>query len=311
MGHARYANINMKKSQIISKIFLSVFILVGLFFSFEHADAASLKMYVTSQSDSVQIGDTILLNVYAQSDQEINVVEGVLVVSNPADIVSINTGGSIMSMWPKTPTIDGRRISFIGGTPSAVFGKSLKLFTVAIKPSTVNPIRISFEKVNANLNDGKGTRVFGVGTPFEIKVLASTNDTNNTANRNDELGVLVSGDNTDPEPFVIELGRDSKLYDGKYFITFFATDRDSGIDYYEVTEEGFPAVRPDGNIYVLHNQSLDKKVKVKVFDHAGNSRVETFGGQPSPMWVKIIGVILLLGVGGIAVYKFFFRKNKY
>jgi hypothetical protein len=310
MGHVWITNINMKKIRLITKFLLVAFIISGTIFSFEIATAASLKMYVTSQTDSVRTGDTILLNIYAQSDQEINVAEGVLVVSNPADIVSISTGGSIMSLWPKSPTVEGRRINFIGGTPSAVFGKSLKLFTVAIKPSTTNPIRINFEKVNANLNDGKGTRVFGTGTPFEIKVLAGADGSSSKSIQNNELSSLVSQDNTDPEPFTIEIGRDSKLYNGKYFITFFATDLDSGIDYYEVTEEGFPTIRPDGNIYVLHNQNLDKKVKVKVFDHAGNSRVETFGGKPTPLWVRILGAVLLVGVVGTAIYRFFLRKNK-
>lgn len=231
----------------------------------------------------------------------VNVVDGTVTVNNPDDVAAINTGGSVLSLWPTKPSLDGNKISFVGGTPSGVKGAALTLFTIAVKPSKANSIEIGFNNIATYLNDGKGTKILASGSTQSLSVETTSEQTDN------QLATLISDDKTPPEPFTIELGSDPALYDGKYFISFYTTDNQSGINHYEVTESGFQTVR-SGNVYVLQDQTRTKNIEIRVFDNAGNIRIQklTFTPEISNGSLAIlisIGFIILLIVG------FMFRKR--
>ena len=98
-----------------------------------------------------------------------------------------------------------------------------------------------------------------------------------------------------------------KMVGINYFISFYTTDNQSGINHYEVTESGFQTVR-SGNVYVLQDQTRTKNIEIRVFDNAGNIRIQklTFTPEISKGSLAIlisIGFIILLIVG------FMFRKR--
>jgi hypothetical protein len=117
----------------------------------------------------------------------------------------------------------------------------------------------------------------------------------------------VSNDKIPPEKFIIILGQDKKVYDGKIFAFFSAVDNQSGIDHYEVMENGSKPIRT-GSVYVLSDQSDRVKLKVLAFDKAGNSTASYYPNYTKPVawgWV----IVIVLGVYIIVkVYKN--RKNK-
>lgn len=293
----------MKKRTLIIN-----FVLIAIFwFALPAVSVRAMSMSVDYSKNAVHVGDTVLLKITLNTDgKEINVIDGDITFSSPSDVTSISTGGSIFKLWPRKPSLERNKILFTGGTPSGVFGSSLQVFTVAVKPKTAKPIKINFENVAAHLNDGAGTRISVKSSAVEIPVLAKGDE-------KDELASLFTLDETPPLPFDIELGRDLSLYDGKYFISFYAEDKDSGIDMYMVKEEGHQEVR-SGSVYVLQNQNLSGKVEVKAIDNAGNTRTQTLdlkGGSTWKTWVKTIingAFIIAIFVAALLVIFYFGRR---
>lgn len=280
----------MKKQKIIS-----YFVVAAFFWLLFPMGVQAMSVSVDFPKEPLHVGDTALLKVVVNTDgKEINVVEGAVKFGNPNDIVSITTGGSIFKLWTRKPSLEGSKILFTGGTPSGVFSNSLQLFTIAVKPKSAKPIKINFENIAAYLNDGKGTKVSLSGSPVEIPVLSA-------GEGKDQLASLVTSDENPPLEFQIELGRDPSLYDGKYFISFYATDNESGIDMYMVSEDGYPEVR-SGSVYVLQDQTLSGTVEVKAIDNAGNTRTQALKLKAGTSWLRIITIIILVFVVILAIY---------
>lgn len=277
--------------------------LVALFFCATPNHANAAKIFIDLPEKPISVGNVSLLKVMIDTEgKEINAVEGVLKFTSTVDITSINTGGSIFDLWTRKPSVEADTISFTGGTTAGVYGKSLKLFTIAIKPSSTKTIEISLEKATTYLNDGKGTEIITSGQTIKIPVQVSATPKN-------ELASLINEDKTPPSPFKIELGKDSSVYDGKYFISFYATDEDSGINRYEIIENDQPLVR-SGNTYILQNQNLSGFVTVKAIDNAGNERIQTLELQSRLPWMNILLLIISVLVIFYVIYFFIFRKKR-
>jgi hypothetical protein len=80
----------------------------------------------------------------------------------------------------------------------------------------------------------------------------------------------------------------------------------SGINRYEVRENGLPAVR-SGNTYVLEDQSLKGIVEVKAVDNAGNFSTETIDlKKKANKYGLYIGLLILI----IGIFIYFKVKKK-
>ncbi len=281
---------NIKNKTLYLTSLLAVFLLPVFYLQ-------ALTITVQPPQQPLQVGKTSLVKILLENKdktREINALEGKLKLSSPDDVVSIITGGSIFNLWPIKPSLDKNIIAFAGGTQSGVFGGALNVFTIAIKPKTTEAIQLDFEGVSAYLNDGLGTKVAVAGLPSKLSVLK-------TPNNDDELSTLVSSDDLAPQSFNIDLGKDPTLYDGKYFISFYSSDNESGIKDYEVAESGFETVK-SGNVYVLQNQKLTSTVKVKAIDNAGNERIKTIKLNSGSNWLKTMMFVVLVIVAGLVGY---------
>jgi len=106
-------------------------------------------------------------------------------------------------------------------------------------------------------------------------------------------------DATPPEPFKLEIGQDPTVFEGKYFLSFYTTDKTSGIDYFEI-KEGKRASKIISSPYVLEDQTLQSKITVKAIDKAGNERISQIlpPEKPFPYSAAIlilVAIIIILG----------------
>lgn len=289
----------MKKNSFKTFSVLAVFLIFAAPVSVKAA-----KIFI-DQPEKMTADNTYLIKVALDTEgKEINVAEGILRFDKSSEIISINTGGSIFDLWPRKPSLASGKISFTGGTTAGVYGPNLKLFSIAVKPTKPEIIKISFEDAAVYLNDGKGTKIIAASSPLEIKVLPAQKKDN-------ELVSLINEDKNPPAPFKIDLGRESSVYEGKYFISFYATDKESGVQRYEVKENNLPMVR-SGNVYILQNQELSGQVEVKAIDNAGNIRSQMINLEEeknqsgSPVNVLIVAIVLIV----VTAMFFVFKKNK-
>ena len=172
------------------------------------------------------------------------------------------------------------------------------------------------------LNDGQGTKAEALYRGTDVIIGSGTGTANAWL---DEMRT----DTTAPEPFTIELDREPTAYNGKYFIAWSTTDKQSGIDHYEVLETdpwkfGFFSffngerrafwTRAESP-YVLQDQNLRSKILVKAVDKIGNEQIAMLEPETSllrkvevdRMWIF---VTILLSLLVFAVTAWRIRRKK-
>ncbi len=241
------------------------------------------------------VGDTILFSVRIDSEgKNINAVEGEVVLDHAADAVSLtdlNTSGSQLSLWPikPLPSEHNTRISFAGGSPGGFTSNNAIVFNVVLKLQEAGQVALSLDHIGVYVNDGKGTKDAVSVKDLTIDVLPKKSD----AQPVDDWSAIVLNDTTPPEPFEVYAGQEGSVFDGKKFLSFSTTDEQSGISYYEVTEDNIPPVRSNGT-YVLQEQNKPVKVTVIAYDSASNAR-ESIYNSPAPATSSYSVILACIG----------------
>lgn len=272
-------------------------------------------LYLESSQNEYQLGDTFIaeLRINVEQGECINTAE-IYLSSEPRilEVKDFSKGDSIISLWLKEPEFskESGLVSFIGGIPGGYCGllpgdpgKSNLLGTIIFevrKGSEITEVKF-LDSSQILLNDGLGTpaelekkgKIFTIlaGSPEVVKK---------------EWQERLEDDKIPPEPFGIEIRQDSLVFEGEYFLTFLTSDKQTGIDHYEVREgrrEWKRAVSP----YLLEDQNLQSIIGVKAVDKAGNERIVEYEptGKPNLYWLILIFIVILI----IIFWKFFKRRR--
>lgn len=311
-------------------------------------EAASL--YIDPARSELYRGDSVVLNVRLNVDRDagecVNTIDAVLNYPDSLDPVAVSVGDSIVSLWPEKPKInrDNNTITLAGGIPNGYCGRvdgdprltnnivklvfRLPGFAIGAGGSDLSATAtVSFaEQTTVYLNDGRGTRIAPTTYPATIALNreASTNLQN-------EWQQSIDSDDIPPEPFSIAL---SKNPAGKYIVSVNTTDKQTGIEEYQIMEEpldqfgSFAWGRADApwitmerpENYILRDQSLNSIIRVQAIDKAGNQTLatlvpdesmRTLSGTAIVFYVAIAGVLVLLITFGVLGMLFWRRrKNK-
>ncbi len=267
-------------------------------------------IYFSSGSQNIYDGDTFIIEARISSpDKLINVIDGTFLFDRDNDkmtVKELSTGGSIFPLWAQEPVFsntDGR-ISFVGGTPDGFQGEKGIILRIIFTAQNEGKAQLAFDdKSLIFLNDGKGTKINYQQNPLTISILKRPPG----IAPKDEWQKIIEEDKTPPEPFEITLGKNPALFDNQYFISFFATDKESGVAYYEVKEGDYDFVRTTSP-YLLKDQPLKGIIKVRAVDMAGNERIVEFAPTvpvvvpPMPFyktvifWIITFFVLIAIGV---------------
>ncbi len=271
---------------------------LGLFFPI-HTYAAQVSF---SLMPNEVVGDTATI-VEVRLDTEgrdVNAIEGIVRLENAGTAVVssavVETGGSVLTLWPVAPTysaVDGI-IRFTGGIPEGFTREGL-IFRIRIFASKPGTVSLSWIGGSAYLGDGKGTTESISSRSITISLSPSTPNPINPA----------SIDSKPPYFDMVEVGRDAEAFDGKYFVSFHATDDLSGLDRYEVTEDQV-VTKVENGVYVLHDQEKKARVILTAYDKAGNSKsIKVPAEYDRDMYLAVAVVIF------IACIMFFIRRKFY
>ena len=234
------------------------------------------NVYIDTSYPDFFVGDTIMLSVRVDSENEnINVVEGSVLLDYPtelASLIDINTAGSKFSLWPvkPLPSASNTSISFVGGSPDGLNSKDAIIFNIVLKLQKVGQITLTPNNFSVYLHDGEGTQINPRLSPLSLNILTKPQE----IPAKDEWRDLLKQDKTPPEFIEAITSRDLHLFDNQYFVSFFATDKGSGIAYYEIKEGDSDFVRAESP-YLLGDQSLKNVIQIKVVDKAGNESIVT------------------------------------
>jgi hypothetical protein len=298
----------MKKN--IFTIYFAFFLSIG----FLPMSASAASIYFETSKKTVSVGDTFIITAKIDAEKtSINSVEGDIVLSSKENNFTINDfslAQSTFTLWPRTPSLskDGGTISFVGGVPGGFTTNKATLFNIVVEAQKEGVITISPKNMAVFANDGKGSRAPVTLTPLTVTIVPK----NDGIASDNEWTALVASDKTNPEKFTIAVGREASLFDGKRFAFFNAIDNQSGISYYEVSENRATPIR-SGSMYVLQNQ--DEKstpdLVVTAYDKAGNKTVSVYK-KPG---ITIFGFSLsfIIGIVVLVIVSLFIkrmRKNK-
>src|SRR3989339_757719 len=249
-----------KNFKTISVIIFSL----GLIFSANFVQATS-SSFILSTSQVI-VGDVFVAELkLADLKQIINAMDG-LVIFDPSflEVQDVSLGDSVFTLWPRTPdfaSIDGK-IMFTGGVPSGTMGGSIVKVVFLAKKTGPTNFYLSDNSI-LYLNDGQGTK---------------------TSAQNQKVSLII------------QLGKDPYTFEGQYFISFFAEDKESGIDHYEV-KEGDKDFVTTASPYILSDQSLKSKIFVKAVDKNGNEKVLEFKNTKAfylQSWFISLVIILII-----------------
>jgi hypothetical protein len=313
-----------------------------LFFAIPSAHAATL--YLDPNQAQLNRGDSITVSVRLDTNEDecVNAIDGVITYTENIQPVDISRGNSIFSMWVEEPIINkaDRTITFAGGIPNGYCGRipgdprltnnvvDLVFQSPGLQigsSESGNMVQLAFDqKTTVYLNDGFGTIA---STTFFGTTIDLTRQPGPAINN--PWGDKVTNDNIFPEAFSITLERTPNAFSNNYFITFNTTDKQSGIDHYEVIEEPLDSKNLFGwgaetapwieakSPYVLEDQSLNSTIRVRAIDKAGNEYIATYVPNEAERSISvenivILGVLAVVGVLVLAglVILFTYIRNK-
>ena len=255
----------IKFKRTISKL-SCLLVLLSVFFSVSgKAGAAELFFEPKEINTDVNSVKKVQVFISTEKNEAINAVD--INIEYPSESLKLkdwSNGNSIISLWIKEPKNNNGIFSFQGIIPGGYNeerGLLMVLRFESLKEGDAE-IVIKYDSL-VLLNDGKGT---AAKTSFSSARIISKSS-------KEEMPILEFTENIPPEPFTPIISRFDEIYGGNYFLIFSTQDKNSGIDYYEVSE-GEEPFRIAQSPYLLRNQKLDENIRVRAVDKAGNERIE-------------------------------------
>lgn len=285
-------------AQSIKLTSVTVLLLLVMNLSWPQLTSAAVTSVVADNA-TVAVGDTAIVSVKLDTQgRKPNTVEGTITITGGAKNITISEftlAGSVLSFWPKTPSLDSAsKISFIGGVPGGFKGGDGLLFKIVFTADSEGQVVFAPADMKVYDNDGKATVLESSAKPLTMTIGPKGDKPTNHW-----LDVIAT-DTKPPHDIKVAFGQDASVYDGKKFMTISALDDESGVDYYEVSEGDRPAVR-SGSTYVLMDQREKSVLTVSAYDKAGNvSKILVTPTDTKPensQWLWIIGVLILIGIG--------------
>ncbi|MDP3995752.1 MAG: hypothetical protein Q8P74_00685 [bacterium] len=263
-------------------------------------------LYLEPAGGNYYQGDTFIVETRIDTEGEcINAIEGNLSFSQDTlEIVDFSKGNSILTIWLKEPAFDQNsgKVFFAGGIPggycgtlSGDSGRSNLLSKIVFKVkenSRGRQARVDLlDSSQALLNDGLGTAAKLEFQGANFSILSGVPESPKK-----EWEEAIEKDKIPPEAFEMEARQDPSVFEGKYFLIFSTTDKQTGVDYYEV-REGKRDWRRAESPYLLEDQSLTSIIRVRAVDKAGNVIIAEHPAleKPFPYWVVALIILIILG----------------
>jgi len=275
------------------------------------------SVYMRTNKTTVNTNESVLVTLYIDTKgNSINTIGGKVSVPGSVSVGDVRYGSSIISLWVDKPTWNSgtRNIAFTGGIPGGFSGGVGTIMSFVVRPTDVGTMSISIQDISVLLNDGSGSEL-KVSTPtLTLSVQkapvapkpepAKPVDVPLIPTAPVEIEPVLPPDTIAPEVFVPMVSRHESIEDNKYFVSFFAIDKDSGIAKYEAREvmsglgifgSGFQTDWQEATSpYVLKYQKWGSRVEIKAYDNNGNSVVSKASKPFDSRVVLVLFVVSML-----------------
>ena len=255
----------------------------------------------------VCVGDEFAVTLSMDSSEAINVVDGALRYDPQAiTFKEARHGSSFVQYWVTAP---GQResgtIDFTGGLPTPGFaGNDGAIFEARFVAQREGVAGYSIApETLALLDDGRATEADTEYVAATMEILPRSDES-----CSGEALRIAETDTEPPLPFEIEITRTDAAFNGDYFASFFTTDAESGVSYYEVMEQSryvttqwFLAASP----YRLQTQGGNVIFSARAVDHAGNVRTvaveQSLEARGVMQRVSDMGILMIAGALAVLI----------
>ena len=280
--------------------------LIFVFFSVL-SEAKATEVFFEPQEINTTTNSVEKVEIFLSTndDENINALE--INVEYPFEFLKLkdwSNGNSIINLWIKEPENNNGIFSFQGIIPGGYFGKSGLLMTLYFEGMKEGLAEIKIKNSSqVLLNDGLGTSAKSSFLPAIINIRTSE----------EEPPKFEFTEKIPPEPFTPLISRSDEIYEGKYFLVFSTQDKNSGIDYYEISE-GEEPFKIAQSPYLLRNQKLDKDIRIRAVDKAGNIRTEIIPVEKTELEkdkfkeILFFSILLLLTIILVIFAKYLYNR---
>lgn len=284
--------------------------------------ASAATISIDSDAHTYGLGDTFIATVRLDNGDEcVNAAQ--IDLSYPIEdlrAVDFSRGDSIFSLWVADPVLDTAKgtVSFSGGVPGGYCGR------IQGDPAQSNILgKVVFTVVGADqaettIDVRPSSKVYlhdGLGTPAQLALagLSLGIEPQPTLSTNPWLDA-VKGDTIAPDAFSVQIESTRGVFGGKYYAVFSTTDKQSGIDHYEIFEDGI--WKRVTSPHLLKDQSLDGGVRVRAVDKAGKMRLADFDPKSVParqysiVEFASVGLLLVIAIAAVLIRLYFARERR-
>ena len=313
----------MTENRHLSWCFAFLFVAISVLPLWASAENLNLK----SAKTNYNVGDSFTVSLTLDTKgQSVNTLSGIVVVpTSKLQILDVRYGNSIVTLWVERPAVSGGTITFTGGTPGGFSGSAGPILSFGLRAKAEGSAAISLKDIKILLNDGKGTELDATSGTLKLSISKvsppkpALKPAPAAEEKPPETEVYaLPPDTVSPESFIPLISNHPSIENNKYFVSFFAVDKDSGILYYEIRErpqiltlittkfdkEPVRAETP----YVLEGQYWAYKVTVRAYDQAGNF---TEGYTIKPLsFVVVVALISALVFIAVLIRRYIYKSRR-
>ncbi|HVU06836.1 MAG TPA: hypothetical protein VHC46_09615 [Thermodesulfobacteriota bacterium] len=274
----------------MKKIFFTAMVLI-----FAAPALAAAAVVSLDAPKTATVGEEILVRVLLDTEKDkANAVSGSISLDQGAlSVLRTYEAQSAITVWIEKPTIVPATparptfIEFSGITPGGFQGR-FELFSFIARSSKAGIAMLRPSDFIVLKNNGEGTAVATRSTPASVTIQAGSS-----------TATVLIADAVSPEGFAPVVASSKDLFDGKAFVSFSATDKNTGIDHYEYAVSRFFAPKPSAYMVVtspleLDQASYSKRIFIKAVDKAGNVRISSTFGPRYWESLSLWGILILI-----------------
>jgi hypothetical protein len=155
-----FPTLGLKNSPTVRYAFSFLFVFAALASIAAVSSTKGSYIKVVSNEQAVEVGTQFSLEVYVFADAPVNAVDiSVLYPDSQVEVLGIDKGESVITLWTEEPSVKNGAVILRGGTYKRGFVGEHKIATINLKAKTAGSAQFLAGTVSLLAGDGKGTSI--------------------------------------------------------------------------------------------------------------------------------------------------------
>lgn len=155
-----FPTLGLRNSSTVRYAFSFLFVFAALASIAAVSSSKGSYIKIVPSTTEVEVGTQFTLTVYVYADAPINAIDiSVLYPEASIDVLGIDKGDSVITLWTEEPFVKNDAVVLRGGTYKRGFVGEHRIATINVKAKVAGSARFLAGEVSLLAGDGKGTSV--------------------------------------------------------------------------------------------------------------------------------------------------------